>query len=65
MICMGEGLSMKSKYLDLNNFEHQMIIAAMTNLAENGMHPREIIELLDEIKNQTFHALLEVYRGEA
>jgi hypothetical protein len=55
----GERYHMK---LDLKNFNHQLIITGMTNLVDKGTHPREVLDLLDDIKNQTFFALMDIYR---
>ena len=47
--------------LDLNNINHQLIIAGLTGLVtDDGLTPREAFELLDEIKRQTFHALVQI-----
>lgn len=48
--------------LDLNNLDHQLIVAAMANMAKKGMTPHQIFELLEDIKNNTFHSLAEIYR---
>lgn len=48
--------------LDLNNLDHQLIVAAMANMAEKGMTPHQIFELLEDIKRQTFHSLAEIRR---
>lgn len=51
---------MKGK-VDTNNWSQQLIIAGMANLVENeGYTPHEVFELLDEIKQNTFHALSEI-----
>lgn len=47
--------------LDLNNKNHQLIVGALVNLVEDeGCSPREVMDLLEDIKNSTFHALLEI-----
>jgi hypothetical protein len=46
--------------LDIKNFNHQLIITGMTNLVDEGVSPREVMGLLEDIKKQTFHALMEI-----
>ncbi|WP_339245236.1 hypothetical protein [Paenibacillus sp. FSL F4-0243] len=48
--------------LDLNNLDHQLIVAAMANMAEKGMTPHQIFELIEDIKRNTFHSLAEISR---
>jgi hypothetical protein len=36
--------------LDIKNFNHQLIVAAMTNMVDEGASPREVIGLLEDIK---------------
>lgn len=48
--------------LDIKNFNHQLIVTGMTNLVDEGASPREVMELLEDIKKQTFHALMEIAR---
>jgi hypothetical protein len=51
------------KRMDLNNRNNQLIIAGMAGLIDDGLTPHEVFEVLDDIKNQTFPALAEMYRG--
>ncbi|WP_197072008.1 hypothetical protein [Geobacillus kaustophilus] len=47
--------------LDLNNINQQLIIAGLTGLvSDDGLTPHEAFALLDEIKQQTFHALVQI-----
>jgi len=47
--------------IDLNNINHQLIVAGITGLVtDDGLTPREVFELLEEIKRQTFHALVQI-----
>jgi len=49
--------------LDLNNINQQLIIAGLMGLvADDGLTPHEAFVLLDEIKQQTFHALSQIKR---
>ena len=50
--------------LDLQNDDHQLIVAGMTNLVDKGMHPWDVWKLLDDIKRATFPALMQIHRGE-
>jgi hypothetical protein len=55
-------MSEEKPNLDLNNLDHQLIVAAMANMAEKGMTPHQIFELIEDIKRNTFHSLAEIYR---
>ncbi|MEK5469311.1 hypothetical protein MKY64_30365 [Paenibacillus sp. FSL R7-0210] len=55
-------MTQEKQSLDLNNLDHQLIVAAMANMAEKGMTPHQIFELLEDIKRQTFHSLAEIRR---
>lgn len=46
--------------LDLNDVNHQLIVAAMTNLVDEGHSPREVFSLLEDIKKNTFSALMQL-----
>lgn len=49
--------------LDLNNVNQKLIIAGLTGLVEDeGLTPHESFQLLDEIKRNTFHALMKIKR---
>ena len=50
----------KTKF-DPNNKMHGLIVGAMAELCEQGMHPRDVFILLDDIKSQTWHGLAEIY----
>ncbi|MFS0904159.1 hypothetical protein AB3N02_13980 [Priestia aryabhattai] len=40
-----------------------MIISGMTAMVEDeGKHPREVMEAMEKIKRDTFHALLEIHQ---
>ncbi|WP_200416300.1 hypothetical protein [Virgibacillus salexigens] len=52
------------KELD-NNLNLQLIIAGMTGLVDQGYSPREVFKLMDTAKQNTFHALSEMSRGDA
>lgn len=55
-----------SKQLELNNLNHQLIVAALTSMVDDeGLSPHEVFEVLEDIKRKTFHALLEIYQGRA
>lgn len=48
--------------IDLNNHHNQLIVAAMAGMVEEeGMTPREVLERLEEIKSQTYFALMDIY----
>lgn len=48
--------------IDLNNHHIQLIVAAMAGMVEEeGMTPREVFERLEEIKSQTYFALMDIY----
>lgn len=47
--------------LNLNNFNQQLIITGLAGLVEDdGFTPHEAFQLLDVIKNNTFHALCDL-----
>ncbi len=50
--------------VDVNNRNVKLILGALAGMVEDdGLTPHEAFELLDEIKNQTWHALMELKRG--
>lgn len=50
--------------LDLNSINVGFIITGLLGLVEDeGFSPREAFILLDEIKNQTFHTLMDIKNG--
>jgi hypothetical protein len=49
--------------LDLNNINQQLIVVGMAGLVEDeGLTPHEVFQLLEEIKQNTIHALIEMHR---
>lgn len=48
------------KRMDIKNFNTQLIIAGMTGLVDDGLTPHEVFEVLEDIKQNTFHALAEI-----
>lgn len=50
---------MKTK-IDFKNTNHQMLISALAGLIDNGYTAREVLELMDDCKNQLFFALQEM-----
>lgn len=48
-----------------SNFNLQLIVTGMTGLVDEGYSPREVFELLDATKQNTFHALSEIGSGRA
>ncbi|MFL0365355.1 hypothetical protein ACH0BF_20315 [Pseudobacillus sp. 179-B 2D1 NHS] len=56
---------MTAPKLDLNNINVGFVITGMIGMVEDdGLSPREVFMLLDEIKKQTFHALTDIKNGE-
>lgn len=51
----------EQKRLDLNNFNHQLVITGLTGMVEdNGLTPHEALEVLEDIKRNIFFALMEI-----
>lgn len=50
------------KRFDINNFNQQLIITGMIGLIDDGLTFHEMVSVLEEIKNQTFPAMLELSR---
>lgn len=49
---------------NLNNRNHQLIIGALANMiTEDGLTFHETMEVLEDIKRQTFPALMQLSRG--
>jgi hypothetical protein len=49
--------------LDINNPQHQMLIGILTMFVDDfGYHPRELLELLEDSKNQLFFSLMDIYK---
>lgn len=57
---------MNKPKLDLNNLNVGFVITGLVGMVEDdGLTPHEAFELLDVIKNQTWHALTEIKSGNA
>jgi hypothetical protein len=55
---------MNKPYLDLNNINVGFIITGLLGMVEDdGLTPREAFILLDEIKRESFHALMDIKNG--
>lgn len=50
------------KHMDINNLNTQLIIAGLAGLVDDGYTPHEVLEILEDIKRNTFHGLAEIYR---
>jgi hypothetical protein len=48
--------------LDFNNRNHQLIVAALTNMVEEGQTPHSAFETLEDIKRNVFHALMTIHK---
>lgn len=48
------------KRMDLSNFNTQLIVAGMAGLVDEGLTPHEVFEVLEDIKQNTFHALADI-----
>lgn len=48
------------KRMDMSNTNTQLIIAGMAGLIDDGFSPHEVFEILEDIKQSTFHALVEL-----
>lgn len=58
-------MSSQRKRMDTNNPFHMHIIGCLANMVEHdGLTPHEAFEVLDDIKQNSFHALAEIKRGE-
>jgi hypothetical protein len=50
--------------MDLTNINVGFVITGLLGMVEDdGLSPREAFELLDVIKQQTFHALMDIKNG--
>lgn len=56
--------SVEFKNLLDTNFNMQLIIAGMTGLVDDGFTARQVFDLLETAKQNTFHALLEIEKGD-
>jgi hypothetical protein len=55
---------MSKNNLDLNNINVGLIITGLLGMIEDdGLNPHEAFELLDEIKRQTWSALIDIKNG--
>lgn len=51
----------KSKKFDENNIGHQILVGTIAALVDDfGYTPRELFELIEDVKKQTFFTLLEM-----
>jgi len=46
------------------NMNAQLIVAGMAGLIDEGRSFHEMVEVLEEIKRQTFPAMMEIARGD-
>ena len=54
---------MNKTKLDVNNPQHQMLIGILTMFVDDfDYHPRELLELLEDSKNQLFFSLMDIYK---
>lgn len=51
---------MNKTKLDLKNTNHQILISALVGLIDDGYTAREVLELMEDCKNQLFFALREI-----
>lgn len=52
--------------LDLNNINVGFVITGLVGMVEDdGLTPHEAFDVLDEIKNKTWHALTDIKNGNA
>ncbi|WFR64180.1 hypothetical protein P9222_08400 [Paenibacillus amylolyticus] len=50
---------------DVNNRAHAFVVTGMLEMIENdGLTPREVFGVLEDIKRQTWSALNDIHRGE-
>lgn len=56
----------KKLELDINNLNVGFVITGLLGMVEDdGLTVREAFQMLDLIKQQTFHALMEIKNGKA
>lgn len=48
------------KRFDINNFNQQLIITGMMGLIDDGLTFHEMMSVVEEIKSQTFPAMMEL-----
>lgn len=51
---------MSKTKLDFKNINHQIVISALAGLIDDGYTAREVLELMEDCKNQLFFALREM-----
>lgn len=51
---------MNKTKIDFKNTNHQMLISALAGLIDDGYTAREVLELMEDCKNQLFFALREM-----
>lgn len=55
----------EKKRMDLQNPFHAHIVGCLANMVElDGLTPHEAFEVLDDIKQNTFHSLAELMKGD-
>lgn len=55
----------KKNRMDIHNPLHAHIIGCLANMVTvDGLTPHEAFEVLDDIKQKTFHSLSELKKGE-
>lgn len=52
----------KALKMDLSNFNQQMIVSGMAGLIDEGLTFHQMVEILEDIKRNTFPALMEISR---
>ncbi|WP_240421630.1 hypothetical protein [Paenibacillus periandrae] len=53
----------EKKMLDLNNLNHQLVVAALDGMVENdGLTPHAAFDVLGDIKRNNWHSLVEIKR---
>lgn len=51
------------KKLDIKNLNHGFVITGLLQMVEDdGLTPHEAFEVLEDIKRNTYHALMEAYQ---
>jgi hypothetical protein len=58
-----EGGGKEMMKTDLNNLNQQLIIAGMAGLIDEGLNFHEMMQVVEDIKRQTFPAMMELSRG--
>jgi hypothetical protein len=49
--------------MNLNNLNHQLVVVGLTGMVEeDGLTPHEAFEVVEDIKQNIFHALAEIRR---